>query len=215
MPTKLEKFLIKSSRNIVEASSTYSFYYYVGNLKIRVSDHFKDNEDNSDLYIINPVNKSKTYIVTIPGSKKVLNWNAQQIINYIPFLQIQKELLTITIKTPQSSVKSLAQEVKEAENLKIQLPLRTVCVPGANSNQNKIIYKTKSVWTNDQIDELPELLKRNLKLSDVPVLNDDFKLFLMTVPCTYKQAMNIYNIIVTDNKQEITLDLLNAVYSKL
>lgn len=211
--TKLERFLIKNSSDINESSQTFSIYYNIGNITIRISDHFTNDLEKCDLYIYNSVNNvnNKYYIVSFKGSNKFLNWTAQQIIDVIPFLQLQKEMLTYNIKSPDTTPKILSKKI---DDISIKLPLTKVNQNGFNSIEKLIACRSKKAWTIEEIDLLPKLIEKNLKLTDI-IINEDFKIFLNNTPCSYKQALNIYVIIVIDNKKEITIELANRVYELL
>ena len=71
-----------------------------------------------------------------------------------------------------------------------------------------------SIWNQDELLMLPRLIENNLKVQNV-VLNDDFKIFLNNTPTTYKQALNIYDIIVNDNQKEITIELCQQVFKRI
>lgn len=213
--TKLEQLLIKNSEKIIESQSTYSIYYYVGNIKIRVSDHLGVRDDN-DLFIYIPVNdvRNRTYIVTLPGSSKFLCWTTKQIMEIIPFLQLQKEMFTEKMKVNNNPPTIDPNKVVTTEEIKIIMPLVKVNQEGLSQDDKKIVLRGKTCWTQDEINKLPKLLEHSLKTQNI-VLNDDFKIFLNNIPTTFKQALNIYDIIVNDNQKEITIELCQQVLKRL
>lgn len=216
--TKLEQLLIKQSEKIVKSQTTYSVYYYIGNIKIRISDH-THTRDGDDLFVYIPVNdvRNRFYIVTLPESNKFLCWTAKQIMDFIPFLQLQKEMLTVNMKVQPAPVINSDKKIPDVktEELKITLPLVKV-LPTENLPKERkvIVCRGRSAWKFDEIELLPKILEVNLKTTNI-VLNDDFKIFLSNTPLTYKEALNIYDIIVNDNKKEITIDLCNLVLTRL
>lgn len=86
--TRLEKYLVATE--IIEAETTVSRYFVIGNVKVRVLDHLSKMSD-ADLQVIIPLNGGTKYIVTVKDSPgKFLVWN--QIKDFIPSLQIIKGL---------------------------------------------------------------------------------------------------------------------------
>ena len=65
--TRLEKYLLATASEIIEAETTVSRYFVIGNIKIRVSDHFSNNAD-ADIQILIPYNGGTKYMVTINGN---------------------------------------------------------------------------------------------------------------------------------------------------
>lgn len=121
--TRLEKYLLATASEIIEAETTVSRYFVIGNVKIRVSDHWSKNSD-ADLHVLVPYNGGTKYIVTTKDSPgKFLIWNANQIKDFIPSLQIMKGL--------KESVTS-APKPKDSAVQKIQLALNNTN-PDANS----------------------------------------------------------------------------------
>lgn len=85
--TRLEKYLVATATEIIEAETTISRYFVIGNVKVRVSDHLSKMSD-ADLQVIIPLNGGT--VKDSPG--KFLVWNATQIKDFIPSLQIIKGL---------------------------------------------------------------------------------------------------------------------------
>lgn len=77
--TRLEKYLLATASEIIEAETTVSRYFVIGNIKIRVSDHVSRNSD-ADLQVVIPYNGGTKYIVTIKdNSGKFLVWSGMLI----------------------------------------------------------------------------------------------------------------------------------------
>lgn len=87
--TRLEKYLLSIARDVIDAETTSSRYILVGDLKIRISDHYSNNSD-ADLQIILPYNGGTKYTVTIKDSQRFLCYNATQIKDLIPYLALIK-----------------------------------------------------------------------------------------------------------------------------
>lgn len=97
--TRLEKYLLATASEIIEAETTVSRYFVIGNVKVRVSDHWSKMTD-ADLQVIIPYNGGTKYVVTIKESPgKFLVWNANQIKDFIPSLQLIKGRCTSGSKT--------------------------------------------------------------------------------------------------------------------
>ena len=207
--TRLEKYLVATATEIIEAETTVSRYFVIGNVKVRVSDHLSKMSD-ADLQVIIPLNGGTKYIVTVKDSPgKFLVWNATQIKDFIPSLQIIKGL---------KEGVQLKPKPKDSAVQKIQLALNNSNTDGGSltfdgtiiesrlkekqltSKQREVFRRTKSTWDISQIGTLPSMIKVDLGLSNGSV-NEDVQIFLTCTSLTYKEILNIYKIIVTDKKQ--------------
>ena len=219
--TRLEKYLIATASEIIEAETTVSRYFVIGNVKIRVSDHWGKNSD-ADLQVLIPYNGGTKYIVTIKDSPgKFLIWNANQIKEFIPSLQIMKGLKE-AINTPPKPKNSAVQ--------KIQLALNNTSTDGSSlefdgtiiesrlkekqltSKQREVLRRPKSTWDISQIGTLPSMVKVDLGLSNGSI-NEDVQIFLTCTSLTYAEFLNIYKIIVVDNHKTPTIKLLQEAHS--
>ncbi len=222
--TRLEKYLTATASEILEAETTLSRYFIIGNLKIRVSDHYANNSD-ADIQIIIPYNGGTKYLVTISNSPgKFVSWNSKQIQDFIPMLQIMKGLRS-SIKDP--SKKDLLIPVAQ----KIQM-----ATEGSNSNESSLIFKgiiksklkenklgstqravlrkSKSTWTYNEISAISTMLGNDLGKGAVSI-NEDVQIFLTCTSITYEELLNIFKIIVIDNNMTPTIKLLQEAYSLL
>lgn len=219
--TRLEKYLIATASEIIEAETTVSRYFVIGNVKIRVSDHWGKNSD-ADLHVLIPYNGGTKYIVTIKDSPgKFLVWNANQIKEFIPSLQIMKGLKE-AITTPLQPKDSAVQ--------KIQLALNNTSTDGSSlefngtiiesrlkekqltSKQREVLRRPKSTWDISQIGTLPNMIKVDLGLKNGSI-NEDVQIFLTCTSLTYIEFLNIYKIVVVDNNKVPTIRLLQEAYS--
>lgn len=80
------------------------------------------------------------------------------------------------------------------------------------SKQREVFRRTKSTWDISQIGTLPSMIKVDLGLSNGSV-NEDVQIFLTCTSLTYKEILNIYKIIVVDNRMVPTIKLLQEAYS--
>lgn len=219
--TRLEKYLLATASEIIEAETTVSRYFVIGNVKIRVSDHWSKNSD-ADLHVLVPYNGGTKYIVTTKDSPgKFLVWNANQIKDFIPSLQIMKGL--------KESVTS-APKPKDSAVQKIQLALNNTN-PDANSlefdgniiesrlkeknltaKQREVLRRAKSTWDASQIGCLPDMVRIDLKLKSNGSINEDVQIFLTCTSLTYVEFLNIYKIVVVDNNKVPTIKLLQEAH---
>lgn len=219
--TRLEKYLLATATEIIESETTISRYFVVGNIKVRVSDHLSSTSD-ADLQILIPTNGGTRYIVTIKeSSTKFLVWNATQIKDFIPSLQIIKGL---------KEGVQLKPKPKDSAVQKIQLALNNSNTDGGSltfdgtiiesklkinklsSKQRKVLGKSKSTWNISEIGTLPIMLRADLKLQNGSV-NEDMQIFLTCTSVTYKEILNIYKVIVVDNNMVPTIKLLQEAYA--
>mgnify|MGYP006916033726 CR=1 FL=1 len=211
---KLIQQLIKASDSYSESISTFSTYYQIKNVTVRVSDHITDKTDSCDLQVINPLNGGTKYIVFSPKSSASFLWNSNEIMNYVSFLVLQKQLESPNIKptikvTPQIFTGKI-------EELVFTTPLLKVIRDGTTKAQQLLVCKSsKTAWKESEIDSAEKLLQEKYFPNENVSFNEDFRLFLMTTPCSFKQLLNIYSIIVRGNKKVITIELANAVLDHL
>lgn len=216
--TRLEKYLQATADSIIYAETTESRYFIIGNIKIRVSDHFSKNTD-ADLQVIVPFNGGSKYMVTIRDSNgKMLLWNAQQIKDFISPLSLIKSLqepiqkgssngqVTAVTKIQQALKNPLEKEQltfnREIINSKIK---KNKC----SSLMVKVLEKSKSTWNMQEIGALSQLFKQEFGTGSI---NEDIQIFLTCTSITYREILNIYKIIVIDNKKKPTIGLLQEAY---
>lgn len=216
--TRLEKYLQATADSIIYAETTESRYFIIGNIKIRVSDHFSKNTD-ADLQVIVPFNGGSKYMVTIRDSNgKMLLWNAQQIKDFISPLSLIKSLqepiqkgssngqVTAVTKIQQALKNPLEKEQltfnREIINSKIK---KNKC----SSLMVKVLEKSKSTWNMQEISALSQLFKQEFGTGSI---NEDVQIFLTCTSINYKEILNIYKIIVIDNKKKPTIGLLQEAY---
>ena len=84
---KLQKFLLRNSSEMIRSDTTYSRYFKIKNIIVRLSEHISF-KNNCDLQIIVPTNDAikGMYTVIFGDSYKTIIWNTQQIIDFIPSL---------------------------------------------------------------------------------------------------------------------------------
>ena len=96
--TKLEKFLLTYSSEMINSESTVSRYFKINNISIRLSDHIS-LKSTSDIQIITPTNKveSGLYTVLFGDTGKVLIWNLKQLKDFWQSLRTVTALMVRTL----------------------------------------------------------------------------------------------------------------------
>ena len=216
--TRLEKYLQASADSIIYAETTESRYFVVGNVKIRVSDHFSKNTD-ADLQVVIPFNGGTKYMVTIKDSNgKLLLWNAQQIKDFISPLSIIKSLKEPIQKGSSAGEIPAVTKIQQALNNPLEKNTLTFNRELINSKvkRNKcsslmirVLEKPKSTWNIQEISALSQLFKQEFNTGSI---NEDIQIFLTCTSITYKEILNIYKIIVIDNNKKPTISLLQEAY---
>lgn len=223
--TRLEKYLLAAASDIIDAESSESRYFSIGNIKLRMSDHYSKNTD-ADIQVIVPYNGGTKYFVTIKESEgRMLCWNSKQIQDFIPALQTIKGLKTPALTVKEKSETKLPAEIKvqravfgsdlsDAPELTFKGLIKT------RLKQNKlgaygrvVLMRSKSAWTKPEIDTLPGMLGRDLNLPDACKVNEDVRIFLSCTSLTYEEMLNIYKIVVVDNKLIPTIKILQKAYT--
>lgn len=212
--TRLEQYLLSSANDIINSESTESRYYIIGSIKIRVSDHI-NLESDSDIQIIVPYNIDQTtYTVILQDSKKVLIWNAKQIKQLIPYLNLIKELKTKTLKVREEK-KTVVEKIelaKDTQELIFKGFMKSkILLKNLNSATKRVYTKNKTNWNSSEINYFTSLLKQEFNRNDK--INEDFQIFLACTPLTYEEAMNIYKMVVIDSNKIPTITLLQKAYS--
>lgn len=218
--TRLEKYLLATASEIIEAETTVSRYFVIGNIKIRVSDHVSRNSD-ADLQVVIPYNGGTKYIVTIKdNSGKFLVWNANQIKDFIPSLQITKglkESVQVGPRNKESAVQKIQRALGGSTPSESSLTFSGEVITTRlkdkqlSAKQREVLKKVKSTWDISQIGCLPDMVRMDLGCSGG--INEDVQIFLTCTSITYAEFLNIYKIIVVDNNRVPTIKLLQEAHS--
>jgi hypothetical protein len=220
--TRLEKYLLATASEIIEAETTVSRYFVIGNVKVRVSDHWSKMTD-ADLQVIIPYNGGTKYVVTIKDSPgKFLVWNANQIKDFIPSLQLIKGMKTSVQMGPKpkdSAVQKIQQALNNNAPAEGCLTFSGTLVESTlkdkylSAKQREVLRKPKSTWDASQVGCLPEMVRIDLKLKSSGSINEDMQIFLTCTSLTYVEFLNIYKIVVVDNNKVPTIKLLQEANS--
>lgn len=220
--TRLEKYLLATASEIIEAETTVSRYFVIGNVKVRVSDHWSKMTD-ADLQVIIPYNGGTKYVVTIKESPgKFLVWNANQIKDFIPSLQLIKgmrEGVQVAPKPKASAVQKIQQALSNNTPVEGCLTFNGTLVESTlkdkylSAKQREVLRKPKSTWDASQVGCLPDMVRIDLKLKSNSSINEDAQIFLTCTSLTYVEFLNIYKIVVVDNNKVPTIKLLQEAHS--
>jgi len=223
--TRLEKYLVATASEIIDAETTESRYFVIGNVKLRVSDHHSKMSD-ADIQVIIPHNGGSKYLVTVKGSEgRFLVWNAKQIQEFVPAFQVLKGLKTPVMTTTHKSETKLpavnkihlAMSQPELENtpdlvikgmVKTRLKQKELGAAG-----RVVLVKSKSTWNKSEIGTLSQMIRKDLGLKDACSINEDIQIFLTCTSITYEEMLNIYKIVVVDSKLTPTIRLLQKAYT--
>lgn len=221
--TRLEKFLFSRCSEMIQSETTYSRYFIIENLSIRLSDHISMST-TSDIQVIIPNNDitAGLYTVIFGNNGKTLIWNAKQIIEFIPSMVLMKDMTTMSIlpKDP-SRTKSAIEKIEIAKKVEPvvkkmlefngELCTSKVRINTCSACERQTLAKKKSTWNIQEIRPLTSLFQREFGRGDS--INDDFQIFLNCTCVDYNDVLNIYKIVVVDNKKVPTVELLQEAYS--
>lgn len=221
--TRLEKFLFSRCSEMIQSETTYSRYFIIENLSIRLSNHISLST-TSDLQIIIPNNDiaAGLYTVIFGNNGKTLIWNAKQIVEFLPSMVLMKDMTTMSIlpkdpartksalekieiaKSGETAVKKLLEFNGELCTSKVRINTCSAC-------ERQTLAKKKSTWNIQEIRPLNSLFQKEFGRGDS--INDDFQIFLNCTCVDYNDVLNIYKIVVVDNKKVPTVELLQEAYS--
>ena len=221
--TRLEKFLFSRCSEMIQSETTYSRYFILENLSIRLSDHISLNT-TSDLQIIIPNNDiaAGLYTVIFGNNGKTLIWNAKQIVEFIPSMVLMKDMTTIsTLPKDPARTKSAIEKIEIAKNVEPvvkkllefngELCTSKVRINSCSACERQALAKKKATWNSQEIKPLTSLFRKEFGRGDS--INDDFQIFLNCTSVDYNDILNIYKIVVVDNKKVPTVELLQEAYS--
>ena len=221
--TRLEKFLFSRCSEMIQSETTYSRYFIIENLSIRLSDHISMNT-TSDLQIIIPNNDiaAGLYTVIFGNNGKTLIWNAKQIVEFIPSMVLMKDMTTMsTLPKDPSRAKSAIEKIEIAKNVEPvvkkllefngELCTSKVRINTCSACERQALAKKKSTWNIQEIRPLTTLFHKEFGRGDS--INDDFQIFLNCTSVDYNDVLNIYKIVVVDNKKVPTVELLQEAYA--
>lgn len=202
--TRLEKYLEKNCVSVTCAQSTKSRYYRIGSAIIRYSDHVSIDYSSFDVQVIKPVGSfSCLYMFGVRGNSRFSLMNAKQIIDYLPYVSMTAEL---THGNPNDLVEvPVKEKLEPKENKLIDSKLIN------NNKYTMIVYRLRKPWTEPEISKLPAMMVYEFGVGTG--INDKFKKFLRKTPLHYQELINIYKLIIIDNKSKVTSENLEIAYN--
>lgn len=118
--SKYVESLMSKTDKKQSALTTKSLYYEIGNVIIRISDHFASPSQKPDIDIVNPLNAKTLYLVQVKDGPQLLQFKLAELKAFIKnFLYIQQiKSLNAEVQTNKKVVSKKLQENKA----KAQLP---------------------------------------------------------------------------------------------
>lgn len=222
--TRLEKFLFSRCSEMIQSETTFSRYFIIDNLTIRLSDHISLTT-TSDLQVIIPNNEiaAGLYTVIFGNNGKTLIWNAKQLIEFLPSMVLMKDMTTMsTLPKDPNRAKTAVQKIEMAKNVEPivvknllefngELCASKVKIASCSACERQALAKKKAPWNSQEIKPLTSLFRKEFGRGDL--INEDFQIFLNCTSVDYNDVLNIYKIVVIDNKKTPTIELLQEAYS--
>lgn len=198
---KLEKWLWSNCELKDNGQISNSLYFKYDILEIRYSDHLASSS-SGDLQIIrSSIYDPKVYAVILKGSAKIMIASALQTIEFIQHQAIVQKLLTAEKIKPIASNK---------DTNKLTLP-ESLFRPYKTSSKdiNKILFKKSEFWSNLEVKRLKQAISQYFKQSCG--INIEFIRYIKENKVSYVEAVNLYKIIVFDNKLPFSVPVIDKV----
>lgn len=199
---KFEKWLWVNCTLKDNGQNSNSLYFYYKTLEIRYSDHIA-NTSTGDLQVIkSSVFDSTNYAVFIKNSTKAMITNASNIIDFIVHYAQVNELLSETKVTFDNAIKK--SKLNLPETLYKPRPIKDVAV-------NRIFKKNEDYWTNSEIKCLKQAAMQYFDQSCG--FNTIFSKYLKENKVSFIQAINLYKILIFDNKTLFNDGNIDKIYN--
>lgn len=199
---KFEKWLWVNCTLKDNGQNSNSLYFYYKTLEIRYSDHIA-NTSTGDLQVIkSSVFDSTNYAVFIKNSTKVMITNASNIIDFIVHYAQVNELLSETKVTFDNAIKK--SKLNLPETLYKPRPIKDAAV-------NRIFKKNEDYWTNSEIKCLKQAAMQYFNQSCG--FNTIFSKYLKENKVSFIQAINLYKILIFDNKTLFSDGNIDKIYN--
>ena len=199
---KLEKWLWINCELKDNGQTSNSLYFYYKNLEIRYSDHMA-KQSTGDLQIIkSSVFDSLNYAVFIKDSAKIMIINASNTIDFIIHYAQVNELLKVSNITFTNAVKK--SELVLPETLYIPRPIK-------DSATSRIFKKKEEYWSNSEVKCLKQAIIQYCRQSCG--FNTVFTKYLKENKVSFIQSINLYKILIFDNKTLFSGGNISKVYN--
>lgn len=199
---RFEKWLWVNCTLKDNGQNSNSLYFYFKTLEIRYSDHISNSSTGNLQIIKSSVFDSTNYAVIIKGSTKIMIANASNIIDFIIHYAQVNELLSTSPITFAEAVKK--DKLILSETLYIPRPIK-------DSATNRIFKKKENYWSNSEIKCLKQAIMQYFKQSCG--FNTIFSRYLKENKVSFTQAINLYKILIFDNKTLFSEGNINRVYN--
>ena len=107
--------------------------------------------------------------------------------------------------------KNVEPVVKKMLEFNGELCTSKVRINTCSACERQTLAKKKSTWNIQEIRPLTTLFHKEFGRGDS--INDDFQIFLNCTCVDYNDVLNIYKIVVVDNKKVPTVELLQEAYA--
>lgn len=199
---KLEKWLWTNCELKDNGQTSNSLYFYYRNLEIRYSDHMAKQSTGELQIIKSSIFDSTNYAVFIKGSAKIMIINASNTIDFIIHYAQVNELLSTSVMTFAEAVKK--DELILPETLYIPRPIR-------DSATSKIFKKKEEYWSNSEIKCFKQAISQYFNQSCG--INTIFTKYLKENKVSFIQAINLYKILIFNNKTIFSEGNLSKVHN--
>lgn len=201
---KLEKWLWTNCTLKDNGQTSNSLYFYYRNLEIRYSDHIAKQSTGELQIIKSSVFDSTNYTVFIRGSVKIMIINASNTIDFIIHYAQVNELLTISKTTFDTAISK--NKLNLPENLYKPRLIKDAAT-------NRIFKKKEEYWTNSEIKCLKQAVIQYFRQSCG--FNTIFSRYLKENKVSFTQAINLYKILIFDNKTLFSEGNIDRVYNHI
>lgn len=199
---KFEKWLWVNCTLKDNGQNSNSLYFYYKTLEIRYSDHISNTSTGNLQVIKSSVFDSTNYAVLIKNSTKVMITNASNIIDFIVHYAYVDELLNETKVTFDNAIKK--SKLTLPETLYKPRPIKDAAV-------NRIFKKKEDYWTNSEIKCLKQATIQYFNQSCG--FNTIFSKYLKENKVSFIQAINLYKILIFDNKTLFSDGNIDKIYN--
>ena len=200
---RFEKWLWVNCTLKDNGQTSNSLYFYYKTLEIRYSDHIACSSTGDLQVIKSSVFDSTNYVAIIKNSTKIMIANASNIIDFIiHYAQVMELLSNTKVTFNNNAIKK--SELTLPENLYKPRPIKDAAT-------NKIFKKKEEYWTNSEIKCLKQAVIQYFNQSCG--FNTIFSKYLKENKVNFIQAINLYKILIFDNKTPFSNGNIDRVYN--
>lgn len=194
---KLEQYLENKANDVIYADTTYSKYFTLGDLKVRLSDHYS-YDNTADIQIIIPINNGYLYTVFIKDSTKILQYNTKELIGFLDVYSVIKQMQTVDLKK--------TSEINKA------IPIYRAKGDYTKQKYCALLSKT-SGYNPEQVKTLAGMLHVEFGVSKG--FNGAFQTWVCSNIVNFDQVCTLYKYLCVDNDFTPTKSLLDTAYKSI